>query len=63
MTLETAQFLSAAAGIPQERERLWVWCQCHGTQTDYVLVSRDGTVTTWVCPDCGRVVEVERITE
>lgn len=62
MTLETAQFLSSAAGIPQERERLWMWCPnpYHGQRTDFIFVSHDGDVTTWVCPDCGRVVEVDK---
>ena len=54
MTIETAQFLEAAAHYEPPKETRWMWCECHGQRTDFVRIDD----TRWRCPDCGQVVIV-----
>lgn len=56
MTIETAQFLEAAAHYEPPKETRWMWCPNprHGARTDFVRVD----AVTWRCPDCGQVVIV-----
>ena len=58
MSIETAQFLEAAAHYEPPKETRWMWCECHGQRTDFVRIDE----TRWRCPDCGRMLTMSKPT-